>query len=74
MCKKMLRGLFGGGDPPPPPPARAEKSYDGGKEAEVLGTVAGTAGGASVDTSKPTLSGGLKDQRRKKQGVPGLGL
>lgn len=69
MCKKFLSGLMGGGqEEPPKPPATPETNYDGkSKDAVVLG-----ASPASPATTK--LSGGLPDQRKKKMGVPGLGL
>lgn len=71
MCKKMLQGLFGGGQDAPPPPAQKEANYTSGKEGEVLGAAAGGSDGASASTK---LSGGLPDPKRKKAGVPGLGL
>lgn len=73
MCKKMLQSLMGGGAKPPAPPAEAQTPYAGGKEGDVLGTVAQTAGGGTVDVGAPKLSGGL-DPKKRGKGVPGLGL
>lgn len=69
MCKKMLQGLFGGGGSMPAAPATAQPKYAGGKEGEVLGTIAAPDEAATATK----LSGGL-DPKRKGKGVPGLGL
>ncbi len=68
MCKKVLQGLMGGGGDTPRPPAKPEANYSDGKSGEVLGAVAAPEGTATK------LSGGLADPKRKKMGVPGLGL
>lgn len=72
MCKKMLQSLLGGGDSAPAPVASANPNAQK-SDATVLGQISDTAGGGTVDTSSPKLSGGVDPNRRKK-GVPGLGL
>ena len=65
MCKKVLQGLFGGGGSAPEKAATPQATYTGGKEGNVMGTIA-------ADPSVPTKLG-VVDKKRG-QGVPGLGL